>query len=84
MELVDEIKVLSWWWCLSRVHIPACLFYEWCLVHLWCLVSLWVAILLGLRGFRVSGFNRVLFLDACPNFVVVWILEGFLLRCPHL
>lgn len=40
-----------------------------------------MAILFGLRGFQVSGFNRVLFLDACPNFVVVWILGGFLLSC---
>jgi len=28
-DLVEEIKVLSWWWSLTRLKIPACLFYEW-------------------------------------------------------
>lgn len=27
-EIVEEIKVLSWRWVLSRMSIPACLFYE--------------------------------------------------------
>jgi len=29
-ELVEAIKVLSWRWTLTRVKVPACLFYEWC------------------------------------------------------
>lgn len=28
-EMVDEIKVLSWNWSLSRLRIASCLFYEW-------------------------------------------------------
>ncbi|RHN76018.1 hypothetical protein MtrunA17_Chr2g0327491 [Medicago truncatula] len=28
-ELVEEIKVLSWRWSLTRLKIPPCLFYEW-------------------------------------------------------
>jgi hypothetical protein len=29
-KVVDEIKLLSWRWGLSRHKIPVCLFYEWC------------------------------------------------------
>jgi hypothetical protein len=29
-EVVEEIKLLSWRWGLSRHKIPSCLFYEWC------------------------------------------------------
>ena len=29
MELVEDIKVLSWRWCLTRLKILSCLFYEW-------------------------------------------------------
>jgi hypothetical protein len=28
-EVVEEIKVLSWRWLLSRSKVPACMFYEW-------------------------------------------------------
>jgi hypothetical protein len=28
--LVDEIKLVSWRWGLSRHKIPICLFYKWC------------------------------------------------------
>lgn len=28
-EVVDEIKVLSWYWTMSRLRTPPCLFYEW-------------------------------------------------------
>ena len=28
--IVEEVKVLSWRWTLSRMHTPACLFFEWC------------------------------------------------------
>ena len=28
-EIVEEIKVLSWRWMLSRTNTPTCLFYEW-------------------------------------------------------
>jgi len=28
-KIVEEIKVLSWRWSLSRLHILSCLFYEW-------------------------------------------------------
>lgn len=28
LEIVEEVKVLSWRWCLSRLKIPACLYYE--------------------------------------------------------
>lgn len=31
-ELVEAIKVLSWRWKLSRLKVPASLFYEW----YWC------------------------------------------------
>lgn len=30
LELVEEIKVLSWRWSLSRLKIPSCLYFEWC------------------------------------------------------
>ena len=30
IEMVEEIKVMSWIWCLHRVKIPSCLFYVWC------------------------------------------------------
>ncbi|MCI03035.1 hypothetical protein A2U01_0024069, partial [Trifolium medium] len=29
-KAVDDIKLLSWRWSLSRRKIPICLFYEWC------------------------------------------------------
>ncbi|PNX88099.1 hypothetical protein L195_g044199 [Trifolium pratense] len=29
-KIVDDIKLLSWRWGLSRRKIPICLFYEWC------------------------------------------------------
>ena len=29
-EVVENIKVLSWRWMLTRLTVPACLFYEWC------------------------------------------------------
>jgi hypothetical protein len=28
-EVVEEVKVLSWRWGLTRLETPACLFYEW-------------------------------------------------------
>lgn len=28
LEIVEEVKVLSWRWCLSSLKIPACLYYE--------------------------------------------------------
>lgn len=28
-EIVEEVKVLSWRWLLSRTNFPVCLFYEW-------------------------------------------------------
>ena len=28
-EVVEEIKVLSWRWVLSRTHFAVCLFHEW-------------------------------------------------------
>jgi len=28
-EVVEEVKVLSWRWGLSRLHTTACLYYEW-------------------------------------------------------
>ena len=28
-ELFEEIKELSWRWCLSRMNIAMCLFHEW-------------------------------------------------------
>ena len=37
LALVEEVKVLSWRWCLSRTNIPSCLFYEWCWDPLGCL-----------------------------------------------
>jgi hypothetical protein len=30
IKVVDEIKLQSWRWGLSRRNIPICLFYEWC------------------------------------------------------
>jgi hypothetical protein len=32
IELVEEVKVVSWRWVLGRFNVPACMFYEWC----WC------------------------------------------------
>jgi hypothetical protein len=29
-EMVEQVKVISWHWCMNRVKIPTCLFYEWC------------------------------------------------------
>jgi hypothetical protein len=37
-EIVEEVKVLSWRWLLSRMHTPVCLFYEWCWNPQWCLL----------------------------------------------
>jgi hypothetical protein len=37
LELVEEVKVLSWRWYLSRSKSPVCLFYEWCWNPLACL-----------------------------------------------
>lgn len=37
LELVEEVKVLSWRWCLSRTNTPSCFFYEWCWDPLVCL-----------------------------------------------
>jgi hypothetical protein len=36
-KLVDQIKVLSWQWSLSRLKIATCLFYEWCWNPRFCL-----------------------------------------------
>jgi hypothetical protein len=36
-ELVDQLKVLSWQWALSRLKIEVCLFYEWCWNPRFCL-----------------------------------------------
>ncbi|GAU39533.1 hypothetical protein TSUD_37860 [Trifolium subterraneum] len=37
LVIVDEIKVMSWKWCLARMKVSPCLFYEWnpgdCLNH---------------------------------------------------
>jgi hypothetical protein len=30
LEVVEEIKVLSWRWSMDCLKIPRCLFYEWC------------------------------------------------------
>jgi hypothetical protein len=37
LELVDDIKVLSWQWCLSRLNIETCLYFEWCWNPRFCL-----------------------------------------------
>jgi len=29
-EIVEEVKVHSWQWTLSRLKIPSCMYYEWC------------------------------------------------------
>jgi len=29
-EMVEDIKILSWRWMLSRLNCTPCLFYEWC------------------------------------------------------
>jgi hypothetical protein len=29
-ELVDNIKVLAWFWSWSKLKIASCLYYEWC------------------------------------------------------
>lgn len=29
-EIVEEIKVLSWRWSLTRLKCPPCFYYEWC------------------------------------------------------
>jgi hypothetical protein len=29
MEIVEDIKVLSWRWSVDRLRIAPCLFYEW-------------------------------------------------------
>jgi hypothetical protein len=29
-DIVEEVKVISWRWTLSRIFIPTCLFFEWC------------------------------------------------------
>jgi hypothetical protein len=36
-ELVEQIKVLSWHWSLSRLKIATYLFYEWCWNPRFCL-----------------------------------------------
>ena len=36
-EIVEEIKVMSWRWLLSRTNIPVCLFFEWSWNPIWCL-----------------------------------------------
>jgi hypothetical protein len=35
--IVENVKVLAWRWMLSRMTIPACLFFEWCWNPQWCL-----------------------------------------------
>jgi hypothetical protein len=29
LEIIDEIKVLSWKWCLARLKVAPNMFYEW-------------------------------------------------------
>jgi len=36
-DIVEEVKVLSWRWLLSRTNTPVCLFYEWCWDPILCL-----------------------------------------------
>lgn len=28
-DIMEEVKVLSWRWTCSRMHIPTCLIFEW-------------------------------------------------------
>jgi hypothetical protein len=28
-EIVEEIKIMSWKWSISRLRMPPCFFYEW-------------------------------------------------------
>jgi hypothetical protein len=36
-DVVEEVKVLSWRWLLSRTKTKTCLYYEWCWDPIWCL-----------------------------------------------
>lgn len=36
-DVVEEVKVLSWRWLLSRTSTPVCLYYEWCWDPILCL-----------------------------------------------
>jgi hypothetical protein len=36
-DVVDEIKMLSWKWCLARLRIHPCLYYEWRWDPRWCM-----------------------------------------------
>lgn len=29
-DLVENIKVLAWYWSMSKLKIATCLYYEWC------------------------------------------------------
>jgi len=80
MELVEDIKVWSWRWCLSRLNIPACMFYEWALGSFLVscpnlgaagvLVSVWWSFLWRWR--RVCWVCAALLL-LCEVLLVLWI-----------
>jgi hypothetical protein len=85
-KVVDEIKLLSWRWGLSRHKIPVCLFYEWCwdpgLCLHWCFrcfLGVWVAVVFLLLfsvlfPCSVFWFSGVLVVVEC-------YLLSFLLVC---
>jgi len=72
-ELVEEIKVFSWRWVLSRLNVSPCLFYEW-----WTLVNVLRGLLKG-RGMLVGG-STLVFIFNC-SFVLCWVVSLSLERC---
>jgi hypothetical protein len=59
LELVKDIKVLSWRWYLTRLKSPTFLFYEWCWNPMVCLVRYLVFdwFLGGFFWFLVAGLG---------------------------
>jgi len=85
-EVVDEIKVVSWVWTLSRLKIASFLFYEWtwnpreCLNRRWTALSFWFCfgslllrlLQLSCRCCIVGTVSREGFVYL--NFLVCWLL----------
>lgn len=60
--------MLSWRWCLTRLKIASCLYYEWCWNPKWCLLGKWFRC--SCLGGSFSG--SVGFLQA----FIVWVGAG--------
>lgn len=57
LEMLEEVKLLSWKWGMERLKIASCLFYEWCWNPAFALVVDWESLVWEVFGWSVHGFD---------------------------